>query len=448
MSYDHEHPKFLKTYYELPDCFKELEEFKKEYMLSLCIPSISSSFSMCVEYMMKWFKSKFQGDFFKSEFISNRNILRDFMSKDIMDNIKRNKPALAVKATPDLTYNRDMVDLYEYGRNMYVNRMRFNDSFFVNPINKHIVSLVMEQMKVDFSFRVKLNSYNAAVDLYKYMQMACRAGATETRYANIDIHIPKVLILAIAKDAGFELTANCSEVKDCCTFLRFLNKHSRLPIVYKLRGTKGECEYFMKMTDMYIHLRASDVDVDDGERTAQTDNDFVVSINVECLFPVPKFYAYYSKNRHNLNLTDNPMKCNIFNLYIGPVQLKNEKGWNQYMQSDYIEDETEFDKRKPANIKFVELLKSHASDSLFDIAESFKKIFISPSAFIDIKLFNGGKEQPIDIEWNTYTITSKNQLPERLSEFVIYVDLEFINNYLINTNRGLSRRIEDQKNYV
>lgn len=448
MGYDHENPKFLRTFYDIPTPLDELREFKKNYMLSLCTPSVSSSFSMCVEYMMKWFKIKFERDFFKSEFISNRNILKDFMTKDIMDHVKRNKPALAVKAIPDFTYNRNMTDFYEFGKNIYANRMRFNDCFFINPLNKNLVSMALEQMKVDFAFRVKLNSYNTAVDLYKYLQLACRAGASESRHANIDFQIPKTLMLAIATDSGFELNKSCTEVKDICMFLRFLNKHSRVPIVYKMRGTKGEKEYFMKLTDVYIHLRSSDVDLDEGERTNQTDNDFVVSINVECLFPVPKFYAYYSKVKHHFTLSDPTLKCNIYNIYIGNVPLCNSKGWNQFMQSDYAEDMRVYSKKQPSKIHFEELLKSAGSNSLFDIAEDFKRIFISPSAFIDIKLFNGNIEQAIDIDWNTYTITTKNVLPEILSEFVIYVDLEFINNYKINVNKGLSTRVEDQHHYV
>ena len=69
-------------------------------------------------------------------------------------------------------------------------------------------------------------------------------------------------------------------------------------------------------------------------------------------------------------------------------------------------------------------------------------MFISPSAFIDIKLFNNNHEEPIDIDWNTYTITTKNILKEQISELVFYVDLEYINNYAINQQRGYSRRIE------
>jgi hypothetical protein len=215
-----------------------------------------------------------------------------------------------------------------------------------------------------------------------------------------------------------------------------------------MRGTKGEKEYFMKMTDMYIHLRAGDVDLENGERTSQTENDFVVSIQVECLFPVPKFYAYYGKAAHSFTMYDNTLKYNIFNIYIGNVPLCNDKGWNQFMQSDYAEDYDTFKKKQPSVINFTELIKSDDSNSLFDIAEDFKRIFISPAAFMDIKLFNNNEDQPIDIDWNTYTITTKNVLKEQLSEFVIYVDLEFINNYKINTNKGLSTRIEDQNNFI
>lgn len=448
MGYDKDNPKFLRTFYDVKPPIEVLKQFKKEYTLSLCAPSVSSSFSVCVEYMMKWFKSKFQRDFFKSEFVSNRNILRDFMDKSVMEHVKRNKPSLAVAATPDFTYNRNMTDFYEYGKNIYANRMRFNDVFFVNPVTKNMVSLSLEQMKVDFSFRVKVNSYNTGVDLYKFIQLACRSNASETRHSNIDFQIPKTLMIAIAKDSGFELNSTCTDVKDICQFLRFLNKNSRLPIVYKMRGTKGEKEYFMKMTNMYIHLRAGDVDLENGERTSQTENDFVVSIQVECLFPVPKFYAYYGKAAHSFTMYDNTLKYNIFNIYIGNVPLCNDKGWNQFMQSDYAEDYDTFKKKQPSVINFTELIKSDDSNSLFDIAEDFKRIFISPAAFMDIKLFNNNEDQPIDIDWNTYTITTKNVLKEQLSEFVIYVDLEFINNYKINVNKGLSTRIEDNHNYV
>lgn len=445
LGYNTENPKFLKGLYQSP--LKEVREFKKEYAVSLCIPSVSSSYSVCTEYFRKWVKNKFQPGFFKAEYIAGRNILKDFLSKSMIDNIRKNKPALAIKPQLDYTFNREGTDLYLYGRNIYNNRTRYKDAFFINPINKNMVSLELEQLRVEFAVRIKVSSYNTGIDLYKFMQVAFRSQATETRYADVDFQIPRVLMLQIAKDSGFEIKGQ--NVVDNCKFLSFLNKHSRLPIVCKFRGTKGEYEYFLKITDMYVHFRCGEVDLDDGEREGQTDNNFIVSTQVELLFPAPKFYAYYSKDKHDFGLIDQTLSCTIYNLYTGPVPMKNASGWNRYMETTYTENNDEYETHKPSTIFFKEVIKSTSMEnSLFSIAEYTKSIFISPSAFMDIKLFNGNEEVPIEIDWNTYTIKTLRVLKEQSSQLVFYVDLEFINNYAINTQKGYSKRVEDQNNMV
>ena len=67
---------------------------------------------------------------------------------------------------------------------------------------------------------------------------------------------------------------------------------------------------------------------------------------------------------------------------------------------------------------------------------------------MDVKLFNGLSEVPIQIDWNTYTISTNQSLVERTSELVFYIDLEFINNYAINTQKGYSNRVKDQNNNI
>lgn len=445
MGYNKDNPKFLVGLYQSP--LTEIREFKKEYAVSLCIPSVSSSYSVCTEYFRKWVKNKFQPDFFKSEYIAGRNILRDFLSKDMIDNLRKNKPALAIKPQLDYSFNRENTDLYLYGRNIYNNRTRFKDCFFVNPINKNMLSVELEQIRVEFAVRIKVSSYNTGVDLYKFMQMAFRSQTTETRFADIDFQIPRALMLQIARDAGFEIVG--TNVADNCAFLAFMNKHSRLPIVCKFRGTKGEYEYFLKMTNVYTHFRCAEVDLDDGEREGQTDNNFVVSTQVELLFSAPKFYAYYAKDKHDFGLIDNTLQCTIYNLYTGPIPMKNASGWNRYMETTYTEDNDEYNRHELSEIMFREVIETTAiKNSLFKIAEYTKSIFISPASFMDIKLFNGSKEVPIEIDWNTYTIKTLEVLKEQSSQLVFYVDLEFINNYAINTQKGYSKRVEDNNNMV
>ena len=125
MGFNHENPKLLTGFYKTP--LEAYKEFKKDYAVSLYVPSVSSSYSTCVEYMRKYVKNKFQPGFFKAEYISGRNILRDFLDKSIIDNIRRNKPALAIRPQYDYTFDRENTDLYLYGRNIYNNRTRYKD---------------------------------------------------------------------------------------------------------------------------------------------------------------------------------------------------------------------------------------------------------------------------------------------------------------------------------
>lgn len=437
---------------EIKTPLRDLEDFKKEFHMNLCIPSISSSYSICVEYIREWVKDKFQAGYFKSEYITGKNILHDFLNKDIIDLIKKMKPALLITPRLDYEYNRETLDVYEYGRHININTMRYNNSFFKDKITGNLASIQMKMMRITFSIKFKVNSYNHAIDLYEFASKAFRVGASETRHINLDFQVPKELILAIAADANFEISNN--DVVDKISFLRYLNQNSRLPFMYKFRGTKGEYEYFVRMEDMYVHLKAEGADLDEGEREGQTDNNFVVSINeIECLFPAPMFYVYFSKCFHKFSpivAIKNGATYSFQNFSLGTIPCINSKGWRQYLTTDYVDDELTIaccNKTTPKPIQFKELLVSEASYSLFDVCEYTKNLFLSPATFIDIKLFNAGKEQEIDIDWNTYTITPKKELSEMASQISIYVDLEYINSYTVRRDDGLNNRVDDQNNY-
>ena len=51
MGFNHDNPQYLVTTHDSP--ITDLKRFKNEYAMSLCIPSVSSSYSICVEYMRK-----------------------------------------------------------------------------------------------------------------------------------------------------------------------------------------------------------------------------------------------------------------------------------------------------------------------------------------------------------------------------------------------------------
>ena len=57
-------------------------------------------------------------------------------------------------------------------------------------------------------------------------------------------------------------------------------------------------------------------------------------------------------------------------------------------------------------------------------------------------------KQEIDVDWNTYTITTKKPLCTMISQVVLYVDLEYINNFVINHDKAYSTRMKDNHNYT
>ena len=70
-------------------------EHSKTLYRSICVPSTTQSYSLCIEFIKKWFISKFADDTFKSIYIEGKNIYDDFRSLSRNELLKRQKPSAA-----------------------------------------------------------------------------------------------------------------------------------------------------------------------------------------------------------------------------------------------------------------------------------------------------------------------------------------------------------------
>ena len=62
-----------------PISIEELQEkHSKVLYRSICVPSTVQAYSLCIEYMKRWFLSKFPKDTFKSIYVDGKNIYDDF----------------------------------------------------------------------------------------------------------------------------------------------------------------------------------------------------------------------------------------------------------------------------------------------------------------------------------------------------------------------------------
>lgn len=417
---------------------------------SICVPSTVQSYSLCIEYMKNWFIKKFPQDTFKSIYVEGKNIYDDFRTLSKLDILKRQKPALTITPAIEWDFNNENLDSYPYGMDLYVQTGKFKNSFFNCPKNNSYMGIGMETIFMPFNFKIKLETRAQQLDMYKFIKMACRVGFTCGDDVDLDFHIPYTLMIQIAKDNGFT-THSKPESKDeydeiidnIPAFLRWLNTYSSLPFLYKYRTLNGKNEFFLRMRNMYVHLRPTSLSADDGEREGQLSNNFTLELSVEVRFPAPKMYAYYSDNAHKLQTVygawyqpNGPISsCYTFKGTVIPDT--NRYNWPLFMSTTYEEDTDIIDNK--LSIDFSELLEGDIGNCIKDCLSKG----ISPAIFCDIIFYNGGEYINGNFNWEDLTFESTNPVRSAGTYIGVYVDNDFVADYIMKETNGYTNRISE-----
>ena len=420
---------------------------------SICVPSAVQSYNLCVEYMKSWFLSKFPPDVFKTVYVEGKYVLDDYRKFNRTELIKRPKPALTITPSLSWDFNNEHIDTYPYGMDLYVQTGKFKESFFAYPSNNSYMGIGMKTILMPFNFKIKVETRAQQMDMYEYIKMACRVGFTCGEDVDLDFHLPYTLMIQIAKDNGFKITSK--KVSDTETeeaicnvpeFLRWLNKYSRLPFIYKFRAMNGKNEFFLKMRDMYVHIRPTSLDADDGEREGVLTNNYIINMNVEVRFPAPKMYAYYSDNEHKLQTVygawyqpSGPVTtCYTFKGNIIPDI--NRYKWPLFMSTTY-EDDNEDNIDKPLSINLTDLFDGDIGECISDCLSKS----ISPAIFCDLIFYNGGEYINASMDWETMIFTSTNPVRALGTYIGVYVDNNFVSDCILKNNKRYMTRINESE---
>lgn len=420
---------------------------------NLSIPSTAQSYSLCIEYAKRWFLGLFEKHPFKSIYVDGKNVFDDYRRLASVELLKREKPALAIMPSFDWSFNNDNVDLYQFGTKLYRSAGNYQNSFYRDPNHASYLGIMMETLFMEFTFRIRLETRAQQLDMYNYLKLAGRVGNTIGEDVDLDFHIPYDIILSLAADAGFEICApetpspvDYPRVKNVKAFLAHLNSHSDIPFLYKMRAINGRNEYFLRMHNMYVHVRPTGVNGDDGEREGVLNNNFTVELTAEIRFPVPKFYAYYTDNKRDFTTVYSAWRqpngiVSAFYTFKGiQVPNKNKRGWDKYLETSYEDDIKNIGKH--LDIDLSSLLSER------ELGETIRHCIhtgISPSIFVDTVVINGGEYMGGRIDWDTLHFIGDTDARSQNSYLAIYVDLMFINEYIANAREADENRLQHTK---
>lgn len=409
---------------------------------SVMLPSQHQAYAVCVEFAKKWFLEKFKDNYFNSVYVSGTHSFDEFRKfSDINQQMKRANPLLAIIPTIDMSHTRQWIDS-QPELPLLLRRSKIEGTFF-NDIKKGLYcQLIFKTILMNFTYKIRLDTRAQELDMMEYIKFNHRAGWTETRELAVDIHIPKKIILQIAFDNGFKITKD-GEIEEPIKLLEYLNSHSYIPFLYKLRCSTGNKEFFLKVPNCVAHIKADLPQMDDGERSDTITTNYNIDFQIEVEMTAPYCYTYFSQHDHTYLIHeptfDNYDKIAIMAAEMTILPELDCNGWDKFVVTEYDVDED--DLNAPIDINFGDFFNGHDLEKIIDYT---KAIAVSPSIFLNMIMFNDAIALDYEMNWNTMICHIKNPITNCRTVIGIYADRKYINETLIYLNEldNKSARVE------
>lgn len=394
---------------------------------SIALPSQHQSYAICVEFAKNWFLEKFDEDYFNSIYVNTAHSFDEFRKfSHINEQMKKTNPLLAIIPVIDMTHNRQWIDS-QPDIPMLLRRSHIDGTFFNDHDKGLHLQLIFKTILMNFTFKIRLDTRAEELDMMEFIKLNHRAGWTESRDIAIDVHVPKQIILQIAYDNGFKITDN-GKIAEPIKLLEYLNSHSYIPFLYKLRCSTGNEEFFLKVPNCCAHIKAEFPSMDDGERQDLITTNYNIDFQIEVEMTAPYCYTYFSQYEHNyfgsIPRYDTG-KIAVMAAIKTSIPHIDEHGWELFTTTEYDIDEEDLD--KPLYINFKEFFEGH---DLSRIIEYTKAIAISPAIFMNFTIFNDGIPINYEMDWNTM-ICSVGNVRNLRTPIAIYCDKKYINDALI-----------------
>jgi hypothetical protein len=399
---------------------------------SVILPSQQQAFAVCTEVILEWFLDKYKENYFNSVYVDGTHSFDEFrkLSK-INQQMRKTNPLLALVPNIDPSYNRDWIDSTPEIP-MLLRRSRF-EGVFLSDVehNKGLhLQIIFKTIKMNFTFKMRLDTRAQQLDMMEFIKVKHRAGWSETLTKDMDIHVPKGIISQIAFDNGFDLEEG-GNPKNPMELLGYLNTHSLIPFMYKLRCSTGNNEYFIKVPNCTVHIKSELPTMDEGERNNSITTNYNIEFPLEVEMTAPYCYTYFSqKDDHrylntNTMYTDNALVA-IMQASLTTIPPEDENHWALLTPTEYGIDEADIG--KPLDIDFKELFNGTEIGMVLDYTQ---KIAVSPAVFLNFMMFNNSKTLKYTMDWGKMIAHIDEGITVDRTIIGIYVDMKYVNDTII-----------------
>lgn len=399
--------------------------YTKNLKTNLLVPSRINSYSKCIEYMSNWFYSKFPDDFFKQKHLEAEHILNWRLRYPSREFLTYTKPACGLRVTLDDSYNRELLDQYNYGDSVYTNRARYKDMFFQDPKRSLMIGLTMEMLLLKFNFKMLFAEQGIQMDIVAKCQLMFKSNATQKHYVDVDYHIPDELLNQLAEDTNNFVCPYTNSIVDAEKFVNYFNQHSLLPLYYKFDPGKHKMQYYLRIPRCLIHIKTGEFNVEEGVRYGgNIHSNYKINFECQVRFPSVKFYSYMSiKQRENMMCVSqlDEKSFAIITTSLARIPSTNDKGWARKLETMYrfnTKEELEAIKNEELlSIDFAEMI-----GDLRDAIELTKSMALNPAVFLDMRVYNYFSEIPIHVDWYACRIDLLAPLSSAECCIVLYID--------------------------
>ena len=395
---------------------------------SITLPSQHQSYAVCVEFAKNWFLEKFDENYFNSIYVNTAHSFDEFRKfAHINEQMKKTNPLLAIIPVIDMSHNRQWVDS-QPEIPMILRRSHIEGTFFSDYEKNLYAQLIFKTILMNFTFKIRLDTRAEELDMMEFIKLNHRAGWTESRDIALDIHVPKQIILQVAYDNGFKIT-NDGQVEEPMKLLEYLNSHSYIPFLYKLRCSTGNKEFFLKVPNCCAHIKSEFPSMDEGERQDAVTTNYNIDFQIEVEMTAPYCYSYFSQSDQSyIKPYPGHYKYDAIAVMPAiktPIPSLDKNNWDLFTVTEYDVDEQ--DLMKPIYIDFAEFFRGHDLEKIINYT---KAIAISPAIFMNFAMFNNDHPINYEMDWNTMKCYVGPLINLR-TVIAIYCDRKYINDTLV-----------------